>query len=131
MTYCEKCGTENADSATFCKKCGESTKTVESKKTSRTIELVLGILGGIFGLLGGVFALMFSAFAPSVASLGVSAVIASIVGLIGSAYVLQNPKWGGIILIISAVWLLISISLFGVLGAVLLGLAGLLAVLRK
>lgn len=131
MTYCKKCGSENTDGATFCKKCGESMDNVEIKKTSRTVELVLGILGGIFGLLGGVFALMFSAFAPSVANLGISAVIASIVGLIGSAYVLQNPKWGGIILIVSAVWLLISISLFGVLGAVLLGLAGLLAVLRK
>ena len=131
MTYCKKCGTENADSATFCKKCGESNKTVELKKTSRTVELVLGIIGGIFGLLGGVFALMFSAFAPSVGTLGVSAVLASIVGIFGAAYVMQNAKWGGIILIVSAVWLLISISLFGVLGAVLLGLAGLLAVLRK
>ena len=44
---------------------------------------------------------------------------------------MQNAKWGGIILLLSAVWLLISISLFGVLGAVLLGLAGLLAILRK
>jgi len=131
MTYCKKCGSENTNGATFCKKCGESIDSVEIKKTSRTVELVLGILGGIFGLLGGVFALMFSAFAPSVGSLGASAVIASIVGLIGSAYVLRNAKWGGIILLVSAVWLLISISLFGVLGAVLLSLAGLLAVLRK
>ena len=131
MIYCQKCGTENVDSATFCKKCGESNKTVELKKTSRTVELVLGIIGGIFGLLGGVFALMFSAFAPSVGTLGVSAVLASIVGIVGAAYVMQNAKLGGIILIVSAVWLLISISLFGVLGAVLLGLAGLLAVLRK
>ena len=88
-------------------------------------------MGGIFGLIGGVFALMFSAFAPSVGSLGISAVLASIVGIIAAAYVMQNAKWGGIILILSAVWLLISISLFGVLGAVLLGLAGLLAILRK
>ena len=101
------------------------------KKTSRTVELILGIIGGIFGLIGGVFALMFSAFAPSVGGLGTSAVLASIVGIVAAAYVMQNAKWGGIILIISAVWLLISISLFGVLGAVLLGLAGLLAVLRK
>ena len=131
MTYCEKCGIENADSAMFCKKCGESNKTVEFQKTSRTVELVLGVIGGIFGLLGGIFALMFSAFAPSVGSLGVSAVLASIVGIVGAAYVMQNAKWGGIILIVSALWLLISISLFGVLGAVLLGLAGLIAVLRK
>ena len=131
MIYCQKCGTENVNGATFCKNCGESTNTVELEKTSRTIELVLGIIGGIFGLLGGVFALMFSAFAPSVGGLGVSAVLASIVGIVGAAYVMQNAKWGGIILILSAVWLLISISLFGVLGAVLLGLGGLLAVLRK
>jgi ribosomal protein L40E len=131
MIYCQKCGTENVDSATFCKKCGEVTNTVELKKTSRTVELVLGIIGGIFGLLGGVFALMFSAFAPSVGGLGVSAVLASIVGIVGAAYVMQNAKWGGIILIVSAVWLLISISAFGVPGAVLLGLGGLLAVVRK
>ena len=131
MIYCKKCGSENVNGATFCEKCGESTKSVELKKTSRTVELVLGIIGGIFGLLGGVFALMFSAFAPSVGGLGVSAVLASIVGIIGAAYVLQNAKWGGLILIVSAVWLLISISVFGLPGAVLLGLGGLLAVLRK
>src|ERR1700690_4190890 len=99
MAYCEKCGTENVDDASFCKKCGDSSNNVEFRKTSRTVELVLGIIGGIFGLLGGVFALMFSAFAPSVGSLGVSAVLASIVGIVGAAYVMQNAKWGGIILI--------------------------------
>ena len=131
MIYCQKCGTENADDSTVCKKCGDANNIMELKKTSRTVEPVLGIFGGIFGLFGGVFALMFSAFAPSVGSLGVSAVLASIVGIVGAAYVMQNAKWGGIILIVSAVWLLISISLFGVLGAVLLGLAGLIAVFRK
>ncbi len=69
--------------------------------------MVLGIIGGIFGLLGGVFALMFSAFAPSVGTLGFSAVLASIVGIVGAAYVMQNAKLGGIILIVSALWLLI------------------------
>jgi hypothetical protein len=100
-------------------------------ETSRTLELILGILGGVFGLLGGVFALIFSAFEPSVFGLGVSAVVASIVGLVGAIYVTQNAKYGGIILIISAVWLLISISAFGVLGAVLLGIAGFSALIRK
>ena len=131
MIYCQKCGTQNNDNANVCKNCGEVTNTNEFKKTSRTVELILGIIGGIFGLIGGVFALMFSAFAPSVGSLGISAVLASIVGIIAAAYVMQNAKWGGIILILSAVWLLISISVFGVLGAVLLGLAGLLAIIRK
>jgi hypothetical protein len=35
------------------------------------------------------------------------------------------------VLIVSAIWLLISISLFGVLGTILLSIAGLVAVLRK
>ena len=131
MIYCQKCGTENSDDVNVCKNCGEVTNNIELKKTSRTIELILGLMGGIFGLIGGVFALMFSAFAPSVGSLGISAVLASIVGIIAAVYVVQNAKWGGIILILSAIWLLISISLFGVLGAVLLGLGGLLAILRK
>ncbi len=98
---------------------------------SRTLEVVLGVLGGVFGLLGGVFALIFSAFESSIFGLGVSAVLASIVGLVGAVYVTQNPKIGGIILIISAIWLLISISAFGVIGAVLLGIAGLAALIRK
>ena len=132
--YCTECGAENEPGSTFCSKCGKpfnSDDIKEEKETSRTVEVIVGILGGIFGLLGGIFAVLFGVFASEVAGLGVSAILASIVGIAGAAYVLKSPKWGGIILIISAVWLLISISLFGIPGAVLLGLAGLLALLRK
>jgi hypothetical protein len=109
----------------------EAPEAVEVPKTSRTIELVLGIIGGIFGLLGGIAAVMVGIFAADVAGLGISAILASIVGLIGAVFVIKNVKWGGIVLIISAVWLLISVSLFGILGAVFLGLAGILALVRK
>lgn len=96
------------------------------------MELVLGIIGGIFGLLGGVFAVLFGSLASSdVVLLGISAILASIVGIVGSIYVTRNSKIGGIILLISAVWLLVSISLFGVMGTIFLGIAGLLALLRK
>ena len=131
MVFCKKCGTENLEGVTFCKNCGESVENIKHKSSSRTVELVLGIIGGIFGLLGGAFALIFSAFAPSVGGLGISAVLASIVGIVGAAYVLQNAKIGGVILVVSALWLLISISAFGVPGAVLIGIAGLLALFRK
>ncbi|NYB53064.1 MAG: hypothetical protein HVN35_10980 [Methanobacteriaceae archaeon] len=94
-------------------------------KPSRTIEMALGIAGGIFGLIGGIIGLIF------VPELGVSAILASIVGIIAAIYVTRNPKWGGIILIISAIWLLISISLFGVLGCILIFIAGLVALVRK
>ncbi|PKL66741.1 MAG: hypothetical protein CVV28_09225 [Methanobacteriales archaeon HGW-Methanobacteriales-1] len=96
------------------------------------MELVLGIIGGIFGLLGGVFAVLFGSLASSdVVLLGISAILASIVGIVGSIYVTRNSKIGGIILFVSAVWLLVSISLFGVMGTIFLGIAGLLALLRK
>ena len=94
-------------------------------KTSRTLELALGLVGGIFGLMGGIIGLIF------IPELGVSALLASIVGIIAAIYVTQNPKWGGIILVISSIWLLISISLFGVLGFILLLIAGLVAIFRK
>lgn len=132
--FCKECGAENRPDATFCYSCGKSFKGGVSEKkgtTSRMIELVLGILGGVFGLFGGVFALIFAAFAPSVGGLGISAVLASIVGIGGAVYVTKNSKYGGIILIVSAIWLLFSISAFGVLGSALLGIAGLLALLRK
>jgi ribosomal protein L40E len=131
--FCQECGAENRADAPFCYRCGESfnPKVSGQKQISRTIELILGILGGVFGLLGGILAVIFGIFASDITGLGISAILASIVGMCGAAYVLRNAKWGGIILIVSAVWLLISISIFGLLGAVLLGLGGLLALLRK
>lgn len=98
---------------------------ISDEKRARTIELVLGLVGGIFGLLGGVIGLIF------IPELGLSALLASVVGIIGAIYVTKNAKWGGIILVISSFWLLISISLFGVLGFILLLIAGLVAIFRK
>ena len=111
MKFCVSCGTENDDNATFCIKCGynfdgkseTSTKEITANETSRTLELVLGIIGAIFGLLGGVFAIMLSSFGGTeIFALGISALLASIVGIVGSVYVKNNAKTGGIILIISA-----------------------------
>lgn len=130
---CPECNGENVPTAQFCKDCGAKLEREEEppSKTSRTIELALGISGGVFGLIGGIFALLFSFFVSDALSLGISAVLASIVGIVGAIYVTKNPRWGGIILIISAIWLLISISLFGLLGAILLLIAGIVALVRK
>lgn len=74
-----------------------SKREIPIENRSRTIELILGLLGGIFGLLGGVIDLIF------VPQLGVSAILASVVGIFGAIYVTRNAKWGGIILIISSI----------------------------
>jgi len=109
----------------------EVVELVEETQSSRTLELVLGIIGGIFGLLGGLFAISFSVFASEVLYLGISAVLASILGIIGAVYVQRNPRNAGLILIISAIWLLISISAFAIPGTVFLGISGVLALIRK
>lgn len=95
------------------------------EKRSRTLEVALGLVGGIFGLLGAIIGLIF------IPALGLSAILASVLGIFGAIYVTKNPKWGGIILVVSSVWLLVSISLFGVIGFILLLIAGLVAILRK
>jgi len=104
---------------------------VEGTQTSRTLELVLGIIGGIFGLLGGLFAVLFSVFASEVLYLGISAILASILGIIGAIYVRGSPRNAGIILIVSAIWLLISISAFAIPGTIFLGISGILAIVRR
>ncbi|WP_321211959.1 DUF4064 domain-containing protein [Methanothermobacter sp. DP] len=102
----------------------------DALETSRTLELVLGIIGVIFGLLGGLFAIVLSVFGSELLYLGISAILASIVGIIGSVYVRNNPRRGGVILIVSAIWLLISISAYAIPGTVFLGIAGILGLIR-
>ena len=100
MKFCVSRGTENEDDAVFCTKCGynfneESKTPMPTTETSRTMGLVLGIIGAIFGLIGGVFAIILSAFGGSeILALGISAIIASIVGIVGSVYVKSNAKIG-------------------------------------
>ncbi|MDR3290509.1 MAG: DUF4064 domain-containing protein [Methanobrevibacter sp.] len=107
---------------------------IEETPSSRTAELVLGTIEGIFGLMGAIFALLLSSIfgdyvnseSLSIGALGLSAFLASIIGIFGAVYIKSNPKVGGIITIIAAIWLLISISLFGALGFILLLIAGIL-----
>ena len=96
---------------------------IEKFKELRTIERVSGFLGVILGLYEGVFTLL----SASLVSYGISSILASILGLLGVVYINRNAKISAILLIISSIWLLISIpTTTGILGAVLLGVAGLM-----
>lgn len=103
----------------------------------RTAEFVLGLLGGIFGFFGAFFGIFFGAIdkavtgSSEISGLAVSAMLASIVAIVGSVMVRSKAKVGGAIMLIAAIWGLISISLFYVLPAVMLIIAGLMGVLRK
>ena len=130
------CGSLADPDSRFCMECGyrfdsNNVPITNSNDSSRTLELVLGILGAVFGFLGATFALFFSVFSTDLAALGISAFLASIVGLIGTIYIRTNAKYGGIIVIISAVWLLISVSAAGAIGFILLLITGILALVKK
>lgn len=110
-----------------------------SNKVTRTGEMVVGIVGGIFGFLVGVFELFISglgkvfgvAGAAGVAELSTLTFFASTVGIIAAAVVGMKPRLSGAFMILAAVLGLIGASMFYAIPAILLGVGGLLALIRK
>lgn len=114
--------------------------TLESfKKPSRTLELVLGIIGGFFGIVGGIAAVMIGSFGAAfeaagysdIVILGTVAIIVSITGIVGAVLVKNKPKLGGTLMILSGIIGFISIFVFYILGGIFLVIGGLLALIRK
>ncbi|MBI1935703.1 DUF4064 domain-containing protein [Candidatus Woesearchaeota archaeon] len=105
----------------------------------RTVEFVLGLIGGIFGFFGAIFALMVGGLAGAfgaksasmVVNLGWVAILFSILGIVGASLVKSKTKLGGWLMIVSAVGGVISISFAYSLSFILLIIAGLMAVIKK
>lgn len=104
---------------------------------SRTTEMVLGILGGLIGFGGAFFALFIGSVdtavngSSEVSGLGSSAFIFSILAIIGAVIVKFKAKLGGWLMLICGIAIIVSISLFGIVPAVFLIIAGLMGILRK
>ncbi|WP_079478839.1 hypothetical protein [Halobacillus salinus] len=104
---------------------------------SRTTEMVLGILGGLFGFGAASFALFIGAVdeslngATEISALGKTAFFFSIIAIAGGILVQFKPKLAGWLMLVSGVGLVIAISLFGVLPALFLIAAGLMGIVRK
>lgn len=133
--FCKNCGQELPEGTIFCTKCGANQRTEQKKEKSRTVELVLGLLGGIFGFFGALFAIgiggLGGAFGVSGASdvvgLGFGAIIFSIIGIIGAVTVKSKSKRAGSLMIISAFGGLICISFAFLLPFILLLIGGIMA----
>ena len=105
----------------------------------RTVEFVLGLLGGIFGFIGAIFALIAGGIAGAfgaksaslVVNLGWVAILFSILGIVGAALVKHRTKLGGWLMVISAIGGVISVSFAYALSFVLLIIAGLMALIKK
>lgn len=114
---------------------------------SRTIEFILGLIGGILGFIGALAALALGGLAGAVGTaveseeavasgsmvvgLGGLALVFAIIGIVGAVWVRSNPKRGGITMLISAFGGLISISWFYSLSFILLLIGGLMGVFKK
>lgn len=136
--FCNKCGQELSEGIVFCPKCGTKEGVEIKKEKSRTVELVLGLLGGIFGFFGALFAIgiggLGGAFgmeeASKVVGLGFAAIVFSIIGIVGAVLVKSKTKIAGWLMVISAFGGLISISWAFLLPFILLLIGGIMA-LRK
>lgn len=100
--------------------------------TSRTIELIIGCIGGFIGLIScSLFLLIGSFGSTGTWTLGTIAMVGSLLGLISSVYVLYNNQVAGILLIISTILVIIGAPIVGVVSALFLLIAGILALFRK
>lgn len=101
----------------------------------RLAALIIGLFGGVLGFLAAVFAagvgglgaVVGSGNAHEVLWLGVSAFLAAVVGVIGAALAMSKPTAAWLLLIIAAVWSVISTSAFGVPAGFLMFVAAVLA----
>ena len=104
----------------------------------RTAEFVLGLAGGILGLVaapilflaGGLLTALGLTSGATLIGASVVGGILSIVGLVGAAFVKSRPKMSGVMMLLSALLGLFVVLGFW-LGALLLLVAGIIALLRK
>ena len=101
--------------------------------------LVLGIIAGLAGLVSAVFALfvggMGGAFeaegSGTIVGLGWSALFFSLLGLVGAALSLAKPRIATATMLVAAIAILISISMFALIATPLFLVAALLAFLGR
>lgn len=98
MVYCTKCGTQNADDARVCSKCGASLYAVGEREHYRRMEsecfgiprggTIVAIAIGLIIVLWGLFAI----FAPDVNVWPIAVIIFGILIVIGALYGLSRRR---------------------------------------
>lgn len=94
-------------------------------------EFELGIIGSVFGLVGSILTLTDNGFsevvsnnANEVQQLGWTAIICSIVGIIGALITKYNPQIGGLILLVASAGGIMSIFVIYIMPGLLMIVAG-------
>lgn len=99
----------------------------------------MGLVGGIFGVIAALIAMFIGGIAGAfeaeeasqVSSLGVAALLFSILGIIGSAFSKSKPKLAGTIMLVSGIAGFICISLFYIISGVLFIVAGFMGIFTR
>ena len=95
------------------------------KSVSRIFELIVGGLGALVSLVSSSFILLIGSFGFGATSfLGLIATLGSFLGIFASIHVFKDSDVGGFLFIVSAILVLLGSTFFGVLGALLLLVAG-------
>lgn len=109
----------------------------KQQPVSRTGEMVLAILGGVFGIFGGLFAVFIGSLQTvgegegmNVGILGWSAIAFSVLAIVSAFYANSRAKLAGWLLVVAAIGGLVSISFFFILPFILIIIAGLMCLLR-
>lgn len=111
----------------------------QESQHSRTAEMILGIMGGVFGIIAGVFSFLMGGFdsainntsSSSLFGLGFGCVVASIVAIILVCMINKNRVVMGWLIIVCGILNIVFVLAFGVLSGVLIIVAGILALIRK
>ncbi|WP_299525480.1 hypothetical protein [uncultured Methanobrevibacter sp.] len=103
------------------------------RSVSRIFELIVGGLGSLISLFSSSFILLIGNFGFEATSfLGIVAIIGSFLGIFASIHVFKDSDVGGFLFIVSTILVLIGFtSSYGVVGALLLLVAGISALFRK
>ena len=100
------------------------------KSVSRIFELIVGGAGALISLVSTAFILLTGSFGAT-SFLGLIATIGSFLGIFAAIHVFKDSDVGGFLFIVSAILVLLGSTFFGVLGALLLLVAGIYALFRK
>lgn len=95
--------------------------------------MYISLAGVVCGIIGGIIGYLFNFFASGQAlswDLFLGTLIFSIIAGICALVVKDNDKVSGIIFLVCAIGLFICSTVYGLLGAVLLAIAGFIALLR-